>query len=223
MWILYHHASGLSQTMREHVTQPTLMARGRVAHVIAWKGWERPGGGRPATPEGQAYSELSATEQAALFAAGVAEQFAIAEARLRAWSSLDDASDESTDVSRSATPSTGQSMPLSFLRCFWGTHCKPKEQQGPFQKRVFHSSFFPTSGINSHTLFNPTLPSRSSKQLFTTISYLPPSKSMIFSRPVNPPQTHLLQIPCFPSVSHCSTILFSPCTPAPSLSVPQIS
>uniref|UniRef100_UPI0035901296 protein FAM131A-like n=2 Tax=Myxine glutinosa TaxID=7769 RepID=UPI0035901296 len=98
--------SGLSQTVREHVTQPTLMARGRVAHVIAWKGWERPGGGRPATPEAQAYSELSATEQAALFAAGVAEQFAIAEARLRAWSSLDDASDESTDVSRSATPST---------------------------------------------------------------------------------------------------------------------
>ena len=57
----------------------------------------------------------------------------------------------------------------------------------------------PIFGTNSHTLFNPTLPSRSSKQLFTTISYLPPSKATIFSTPTNPPQTHLLQIPCFPS------------------------
>ena len=58
--------------------------------------------------------------------------------------------------------------------------------------------FFPAFGINSHTVFNPILPSRSSKQLLSTISYLPPSKITIFSTPVNPPQTHLLQIPCFP-------------------------
>ena len=58
---------------------------------------------------------------------------------------------------------------------------------------------FSPFGINSLTLFNPILPSRSSKQLFTTTSYRPPSNSSIFSTPVNPPQTHLLQIPCFPS------------------------
>uniref|UniRef100_A0A8C4NF36 Reverse transcriptase domain-containing protein n=1 Tax=Eptatretus burgeri TaxID=7764 RepID=A0A8C4NF36_EPTBU len=56
----------------------------------------------------------------------------------------------------------------------------------------------PAFGINSLTLFNPILPSRRSKQLFTTI-YHPPSKLSIFSTPVNPTQTHLLQIPCFPS------------------------
>jgi len=43
------------------------------------------------------------------------------------------------------------------------------------------------------------LPSMPSKQLFTTTSYLPPSKTSIFSTPVNPSQTHLLQILCFPS------------------------
>ena len=59
--------------------------------------------------------------------------------------------------------------------------------------------FLPTFRINSHTLFNPIFPSRSSKQLFTTTSYLPPSKTTTFSTPVNPPQTHLFQIPCFPS------------------------
>ena len=59
--------------------------------------------------------------------------------------------------------------------------------------------FFPSFGTNSHTLFNPTPPSMPSKQLFTTISYLPPSKTMIFFTSVNPPQIHLPQIPCFPS------------------------
>ena len=58
---------------------------------------------------------------------------------------------------------------------------------------------FSCFGTNLHTLLSPSLPSRSSKQLFTTISYLPPSISSIFSIPVNPPQTHLLQIPCCPS------------------------
>ena len=69
-------------------------------------------------------------------------------------------------------------------------HCSPS---------LFHSSFLPTFGTNPHTLFHPTLLPRSSKQLFTTISYLPPSKTTIFSTPSNPPQTHLLHIPCFSS------------------------
>ena len=55
-----------------------------------------------------------------------------------------------------------------------------------------------TCGTNFHILFNVILPSRSLKQLFTTTSYFPPSKSSIFYTPVNPPQTHLLQIPCLP-------------------------
>ena len=56
-----------------------------------------------------------------------------------------------------------------------------------------HHPFIPlifTSGTNSHTLFNPNLSSRFSKQLVTTISYLFPSKTMILSTPVNPPQTN---------------------------------
>ena len=58
---------------------------------------------------------------------------------------------------------------------------------------------FPTFGTNSLTLFNPILPSRPSKQLFTTTSYHPPSKSSIVSTPINPTQTHPLRIACFPS------------------------
>ena len=92
---------------------------------------------------------------------------------------------------------------------------------------LFHSSFFQTFGTCSHTLFNPTFPSRSSKQLFTSISYLPPSKTTIFSTPFNPPQTHLLQIPCFPYWKSLScknlkvpvvSILFTLCT-SPTISL----
>ena len=64
---------------------------------------------------------------------------------------------------------------------------------------LFHSSFSPPLEKNSLTLFNPILPSRPSKQLFTTTSYRPPSKTTICSTPIYPPQTHLLQIPCFSS------------------------
>ena len=58
-----------------------------------------------------------------------------------------------------------------------GETAKIKNQCSP---SLFHSSFSPTFEINSHTLFNPILPSRSSKQLFTTISYLPLSKNDLF-------------------------------------------
>lgn len=30
---------GLVATIKEHITQPTAMAQGRVAHLIEWKGW----------------------------------------------------------------------------------------------------------------------------------------------------------------------------------------
>ncbi|CAB1336377.1 unnamed protein product, partial [Coregonus sp. 'balchen'] len=49
--------------IKEHITKPTAMAQGRVAHLIEWKGW---GGGG----EG----------------GGVAEQFALAEAAMNVWS-----------------------------------------------------------------------------------------------------------------------------------------
>lgn len=38
--------SGLVATIKEHITKPTAMAQGRVAHLIEWKGW---GGGGDST------------------------------------------------------------------------------------------------------------------------------------------------------------------------------
>ncbi|XP_037631767.1 protein FAM131A isoform X2 [Sebastes umbrosus] len=89
---------GISQVVKDHVTKPTAMAQGRVAHLIEWKGWCRPID-TPAALESDfnSYSDLTEGEQEARFAAGVAEQFAIAEAKLRAWSSVD--GDESNDDS----------------------------------------------------------------------------------------------------------------------------
>ncbi|XP_016400485.1 protein FAM131A-like isoform X2 [Sinocyclocheilus rhinocerous] len=89
---------GISQVVKDHVTKPTAMAHGRVAHLIEWKGWCKPTD-TPSALESHltSYSHLSEGEQEARFAAGVAEQFAIAEAKLRAWSSVD--GDESNDDS----------------------------------------------------------------------------------------------------------------------------
>ncbi|XP_059369765.1 protein FAM131A-like isoform X1 [Carassius carassius] len=89
---------GFSQVVKDHVTKPTAMAQGRVAHLIEWKGWCKPTD-TPIALESHltSYSHLSEGEQEARFAAGVAEQFAIAEAKLRAWSSVD--GDESNDDS----------------------------------------------------------------------------------------------------------------------------
>ncbi|XP_045076875.1 protein FAM131A [Coregonus clupeaformis] len=91
---------GISQAMKDHVTRPTGMAQGRVAHLIEWKGWCKPTD-TPTALESDFnnYSDLTEGEQEARFAAGVAEQFAIAEAKLRAWSSVDgdDSNDDSYD------------------------------------------------------------------------------------------------------------------------------
>ncbi|XP_029629881.1 protein FAM131A [Salmo trutta] len=91
---------GISQAMKDRVTRPTGMAQGRVAHLIEWKGWCKPTD-TPAALESDFnnYSDLTEGEQEARFAAGVAEQFAIAEAKLRAWSSVDgdDSNDDSYD------------------------------------------------------------------------------------------------------------------------------
>uniref|UniRef100_A0A8D2L4T2 Family with sequence similarity 131 member A n=1 Tax=Varanus komodoensis TaxID=61221 RepID=A0A8D2L4T2_VARKO len=91
---------GISQVVKDHVTKPTAMAQGRVAHLIEWKGWCKPMDSPVALESTfNSYSDLSEGEQEARFAAGVAEQFAIAEAKLRAWSSVDgeESNDESYD------------------------------------------------------------------------------------------------------------------------------
>ena len=98
-----------------------------------------------------------------------------------------------------------------------------------FSPSLFHSSFLPTFGTNSLTLFNPILPSRPSKQLFTTISYHPPSNSSIFSTPDNPPKPTSYKFPAFLPESPCSVHLVFPVFPphpspfhrSPNVSVPH--
>ncbi|XP_067873467.1 protein FAM131C [Heterodontus francisci] len=81
---------GLVQTVKDHITKPTAMARGRVAHLIEWKGWGAQRRGCNTCPMDEVhYSNLTDELKEARFAAGVAEQFAITEATLSAWSSLD--------------------------------------------------------------------------------------------------------------------------------------
>ncbi|XP_036930872.1 protein FAM131B isoform X3 [Acanthopagrus latus] len=96
--------SGVSRTMKERVTKPTAMAQGRVAHMIEWQNWGMQtvgAGGIPAARittqerekerrlENDAYSDLSDGEKEARFTAGILQQFAISEATLLAWSSMD--------------------------------------------------------------------------------------------------------------------------------------
>ncbi|XP_069467201.1 protein FAM131C isoform X2 [Ambystoma mexicanum] len=82
---------GLVQTIKDHITKPTAMARGRVAHLIEWKGWNtQQTGWDPSLTDEEHYSCLTDELKEARFAAGVAEQFAVTEATLSAWSSLED-------------------------------------------------------------------------------------------------------------------------------------
>ncbi|XP_007550161.1 uncharacterized protein fam131bb isoform X3 [Poecilia formosa] len=96
--------SGVTRTMKERVTKPTAMAQGRVAHMIEWQNWGMQtvgAGGLPQSristqerekerrAENDAYSDLSDGEKEARFAAGILQQFAISEATLLAWSSMD--------------------------------------------------------------------------------------------------------------------------------------
>ncbi|XP_066493406.1 protein FAM131C isoform X2 [Tiliqua scincoides] len=81
---------GLVQTIKDHVTKPTAMARGRVAHLIEWKGWCAPQTGwEPSLADEECYADLTDELKEACFAAGVAKQLAISEAMLSAWSFLD--------------------------------------------------------------------------------------------------------------------------------------
>ncbi|XP_064197647.1 protein FAM131A isoform X2 [Anguilla rostrata] len=120
---------GISQVVKDHVTKPTAMAQGRVAHLIEWKGWCRPCDS-PAALESHfsSYSHLTEGEQEARFAAGVAEQFAIAEAKLRAWSSVDgeDSYEDSCDEDAApysdanlTTQSGDSSLYPQFIQDLW--------------------------------------------------------------------------------------------------------
>ncbi|XP_072297603.1 protein FAM131A [Eucyclogobius newberryi] len=100
--------NGISQAVRDHVTKPTSLAQGRVAHLIEWKGWPKPTAPPPAAhAHFSSYCHLSEGEKEARFAAGVAEQFAIAEAKLRAWASIDD-DDEDEDSNDEEVSLNGQ-------------------------------------------------------------------------------------------------------------------
>ncbi|XP_041919521.1 protein FAM131A isoform X2 [Alosa sapidissima] len=139
---------GISQVVKDHVTKPTAMAQGRVAHLIEWKGWCKPTDA-PHSLENHihTYSHLSEGEQEARFAAGVAEQFAIAEAKLRAWSSVDgeDSNDESYDEEyQPANDPTTQSTDLAsyppYLRDLIQTHLAPPNSLPPSPSDTLCSS-----------------------------------------------------------------------------------
>ncbi|CAL8299854.1 unnamed protein product [Lota lota] len=88
--------------MKDKVTKPTAMAQGRVAHMIEWQSWGKPSAGpeggagrsnlqreKQRRLENDAYSDLSDGEKEARFAAGIMQQFAISEATLFGWNSVD--------------------------------------------------------------------------------------------------------------------------------------
>ncbi|XP_046896036.1 protein FAM131C [Hypomesus transpacificus] len=99
---------GLVATIKEHITKPTAMAQGRVAHLIEWKGWggggETGGGGGwgraglGLQEDEQLYSEMTDEIKEARFAAGVAQQFALAEASMNMWSNHDSSDHPSTSL-----------------------------------------------------------------------------------------------------------------------------
>uniref|UniRef100_A0A670J1C8 Family with sequence similarity 131 member C n=1 Tax=Podarcis muralis TaxID=64176 RepID=A0A670J1C8_PODMU len=124
---------GLVQSIKDHVTKPTAMARGRVAHLIEWKGWSAPRTGwEQALTEEEIYADLTDELKEAWFAAGVAEQFAIAEATLSAWSSLDEEelnyggdSQEGPQLQGNFQPTSGSPSNLdSSLPAFSLSSCK---------------------------------------------------------------------------------------------------
>ncbi|KAM4539513.1 uncharacterized protein PAE49_020332 isoform 1-T1 [Odontesthes bonariensis] len=94
--------SGVSRSMKDKVTKPTAMAQGRVAHMIEWQSWGKPSAGpmggaghtnlqreKERRLENDLYSDLSDGEKEARFAAGIMQQFAISEATLFGWNSMD--------------------------------------------------------------------------------------------------------------------------------------
>uniref|UniRef100_A0A8C6XHC5 Family with sequence similarity 131 member C n=1 Tax=Naja naja TaxID=35670 RepID=A0A8C6XHC5_NAJNA len=73
---------GLIQSLKDHITKPTAMAQGRVAHLIS--------GRAGVLPPWVGGSRLCLTSPLSGPSSGVAEQFAITEATLSGWSSLNE-------------------------------------------------------------------------------------------------------------------------------------
>lgn len=66
-----HPTTGISQVVKDHVTKPTSLAQGRVAHLIEWKGWPKPADPPPtAHSHFSSYCHLTEGEKEARFAAG---------------------------------------------------------------------------------------------------------------------------------------------------------
>ncbi|XP_039998729.1 protein FAM131A isoform X2 [Xiphias gladius] len=127
--------NGISQAVRDHVTKPTSLAQGRVAHLIEWKGWPKPAGPPPAAHSHfSSYCHLTEGEKEARFAAGVAEQFAIAEAKLRAWASMDDDEEDSNDEDSHSSGQThtfsSQSSDAARSTPITGAPCQPEGDGG---------------------------------------------------------------------------------------------
>ncbi|XP_047223935.1 protein FAM131A [Girardinichthys multiradiatus] len=128
--------NGISQAVRDHVTKPTSLAQGRVAHLIEWKGWPKPTGPPPGThSQFNSYCRLTEGEKEARFAAGVAEQFAIAEAKLRAWASLDDDDDDEEDfkdeefhINEQPRTLSTESPDADMSKTISGVPCHPETQ-----------------------------------------------------------------------------------------------
>ncbi|XP_044074882.1 protein FAM131A isoform X1 [Siniperca chuatsi] len=128
--------NGISQAVRDHVTKPTSLAQGRVAHLIEWKGWPKPADPPPAAHSHfSSYCHLTEGEKEARFAAGVAEQFAIAEAKLRAWASMDDDDEEDSNDEDSHTNGqthtfSSQSSDGATSSPITGAPCQPEVDGG---------------------------------------------------------------------------------------------
>ncbi|KAM9419743.1 uncharacterized protein ACWYII_022706 isoform 4-T4 [Salvelinus alpinus] len=97
--------SGVSRSMKDKVTKPTAMASGKVAHMIEWQSWNTPSAGtegavvtkiptsqreKERRMESEMYSELSEGEKEARFTAGLMAQFALSEATLLGWRSMEE-------------------------------------------------------------------------------------------------------------------------------------
>lgn len=69
--IAFHGSTGVVQSIKDHITKPTAMARGRVAHLIEWKGWSAHQSGWELSPaEDEHYCCLPDELREARFAAG---------------------------------------------------------------------------------------------------------------------------------------------------------
>ncbi|XP_038573959.1 protein FAM131A isoform X2 [Micropterus salmoides] len=129
--------NGISQAVRDHMTKPTSLAQGRVAHLIEWKGWPKPADPPPAAQSHfNSYCHLTEGEKEARFAAGVAEQFAIAEAKLRAWASMDDEeeeesnNDEDSNTNEQTHTFSSQSSDAATSNPITGAPCQPEGDGG---------------------------------------------------------------------------------------------